>query len=105
MPWNNSTADLFSIPGFKGKIGIIGSYSRTFCSSCNRIRITPTGMLKTCLYDNRSLNLRDMLRTNYSNTEIKEAIIANINEKFNNGFESENSSRLSIKNSMSIIGG
>ena len=105
LPCNNSTADLFSIPGFKGKIGIIGSYSRTFCNSCNRIRITPTGILKTCLYDNSSLNLRDMLRTNYSNTDIKEAIINNINEKFNNGFESENASRLSIKNSMAIIGG
>ena len=46
-----------------------------------------------------------MLRTNYSNTDIKEAIINNINEKFNNGFESENASRLSIKNSMAIIGG
>ncbi len=101
----NSTADLFSIPGFKGKIGIIGSYSRTFCSSCSRIRITPIGILKTCLYDNGVLSLRDMMRANYSDLEIKEAVINSVNKKSKNGFESENASKLSIKNSMAAIGG
>ena len=102
---NNSTADLYSIPGFKGKIGIIGSYTRSFCSNCNRIRITPQGMLKTCLYDNGVLNLIEMLRTNYSDSEIKEAIINCVNKKFLNGFEAECNSEIKVKNSMSAIGG
>ncbi len=105
LQFGNSTAELFSIPGFKGKIGIIGSYSRTFCNSCSRIRITPTGMLKTCLYDNGVLNLRDMMRANYSDSEIKEEIINSVNKKSKNGFESEDSSKYSIKNSMAVIGG
>ncbi len=102
---NDSTADLFSIPGFKGRIGIIASYSRSFCNTCNRIRITPTGMLKTCLYDNGVLDLREMLRTNYSDKEIKETVINCINKRFKNGFEVENASNIRIKNSMAAIGG
>jgi GTP 3',8-cyclase len=102
---NNSTADLFSIPGYKGRIGIIGSYSRTFCNTCNRIRITPDGRLKTCLYDNGVLDLREMLRGNYSDTEIKNAIIGCVNKKFKNGFDTENTLKFSIKNSMAKIGG
>ena len=103
--YSNSTANLFSIPGFKGKIGLIQSYSRLFCNSCNRIRITSTGMLKTCLYDNGVLDLREMLRINYSDYEIKEAIIDCVNRKFKNGFEAENILKVRLKNSMASIGG
>lgn len=102
---NNSTAKLFSIPGFKGKVGIIGSYSRSFCSTCNRIRLTPSGMLKTCLYDNGVLNLREMIRIHYEDYEIKEAIINSVNKKLKNGFDAENASNYIVKNSMASIGG
>ena len=54
----NSTARIFHNPGYKGTIGIIAGYSRTFCSSCTRLRITPEGMLKTCLYDRGAINLK-----------------------------------------------
>ena len=57
-----STARIFSLPGYKGSLGIIQGYSRLFCSTCNKVRITPTGMLKTCLYDNGVLDLKKMLR-------------------------------------------
>ena len=102
---NNSTADLFFIPGFKGKIGIIGSYSRSFCDTCNRIRLKPSGMLKTCLYDNGVLDLREMVRTNYRDDEIKKVIIDSVNKKLKNGFDAENTSNYSVKNSMATIGG
>jgi molybdenum cofactor biosynthesis protein A len=102
---NNSTANLFSIPGFIGKIGIIESYTRSFCSTCNRIRITPNGILKTCLYDNGVLDLREMLRANYSDDDIKEAVINCVNKRFVNGFAVEASSKIQVKNSMAAIGG
>jgi cyclic pyranopterin phosphate synthase len=101
----NSTADLFSIPGFKGRIGIIGSYTRSFCGNCNKIRITPAGMLKLCLYDDGVLDLREMLRNGYSAKEIEIEIINCINKKFKNGFAAEQESISSIKSSMSGIGG
>jgi cyclic pyranopterin phosphate synthase len=49
---NGTTAKEFKVPGFKGSLGIIEGSSRKFCSTCNRVRITPQGMLKVCLYDN-----------------------------------------------------
>lgn len=55
----NSTSYNYHIPGHKGNVGIIAAYSRLFCGTCNRIRITPLGILKTCLYDNGALNLKD----------------------------------------------
>jgi molybdenum cofactor biosynthesis enzyme MoaA len=102
---NHSTADLFSVPGFIGKIGIISSYTRSFCCTCNRIRITPNGMLKTCLYDNGVLDLREMLRINYSDDDIKGAVINCVNKRFVNGFAAENASKIHVKNSMAAIGG
>src|SRR5258706_1118332 len=42
----NSTAYHYQVPGFKGNIGIIAAYSRTFCGTCNRIRVTAQGTLK-----------------------------------------------------------
>ena len=62
-------------------------------------------MLKTCLYDNGVLDLREMLRINYSDYEIKEAIIDCVNRKFKNGFEAENILKVRLKNSMASICG
>ena len=45
------TARIFHIPGAAGTVGIIEGHSRKFCSTCNKIRITSQGILKTCLYD------------------------------------------------------
>jgi cyclic pyranopterin phosphate synthase len=38
-----------SLPGFQGKIGLISALSDCFCEKCNRIRLTATGLLCTCL--------------------------------------------------------
>lgn len=38
--------------------------SKHFCGGCNRLRITADGNLKVCLFDNRELNLKDLLATN-----------------------------------------
>jgi cyclic pyranopterin phosphate synthase len=36
-----STSYNYQIPGHKGTVGIIAAYTRSFCGTCNRIRITP----------------------------------------------------------------
>jgi molybdenum cofactor biosynthesis enzyme MoaA len=48
-----------------GTVGIIAAYSRTFCGSCNRIRLTPEGELKTCLYEGGVLNIKDLIRARH----------------------------------------
>lgn len=50
--------------------------TENFCGTCNRIRITADGNLKTCLFSNNELSLRDLIRQGKSNEEI----VININK-------------------------
>ena len=51
-PLGNGPAHYCSLPDFKGKIGFISAVSHQFCERCNRVRLTASGYLKTCLqYD------------------------------------------------------
>jgi cyclic pyranopterin phosphate synthase len=101
----NSTARIFYNPGYKGTIGIIAGYSRTFCSSCTRLRITPEGMLKTCLYDRGAVNLKEMLRSGKTDIQIKDAIIMAVQNRAKDGFESQERSSQDSNVSMAQIGG
>ena len=103
---SNSTSQTFEIPGFRGTIGIIGGYSRTFCQECNRIRITPAGILKTCLYDNGVLDLQEMFRNGFSDLEIKSAIHEKVMHRLKTGVEAEmKHAHVKISHSMARIGG
>lgn len=46
----------------QGKMGLISPVSQHFCASCNRLRLTAEGSLRTCLYDDREYRLREVLR-------------------------------------------
>ncbi|MEW6009541.1 MAG: hypothetical protein AB1629_07910 [Candidatus Omnitrophota bacterium] len=48
--------------------------SRDNCCSCNRLRLTSTGQLKTCLYEENGINLREILRQDSSDVKLKETI-------------------------------
>ena len=61
-------------PDFQGKIGLIDPMSHSFCSSCNRVRLTADGRLKLCLYYPDGPDLRKLLRNGCSDDELKEAI-------------------------------
>jgi cyclic pyranopterin phosphate synthase len=84
-----STSYNYHIPGYKGNIGIIAAYTRTFCGTCNRIRITPEGSLKTCLYDTGGLNIKDMLRKGMLDNDIEDAILNALSQKAKDGWEAE----------------
>lgn len=101
-----STAYHYQIPEHQGNIGIIAAFSRTFCGSCNRIRLTPQGGFRTCLYANNGLNIRDLLRKGCSDTELKTAILYELNHRAKDGFEAEkNRNILKVSESMATIGG
>ncbi len=101
----NSTSYNYKIPGFKGSIGIIAAYSRTFCGTCNRVRLTPTGGFRTCLYGEEVLNIRDLIREGYENEYIQDKIISSISKRAKNGFEAEQNRSNQINESMTTIGG
>ncbi len=105
IPNGQSTAKVYRIPHFQGKIGIIAGYSRLFCGSCNRIRITPAGRLKTCLYGEGVLNLKSLIRRQAADDEIKEAVRRAVFARRRNGFQAAWSRVGSITESMAAIGG
>ena len=104
---NGSTSLNYQIPGFKGNVGIIAAYSRTFCGDCNRIRITARGTLKTCLYDEGGLNLKQLMRQGDSDDALIFKIQQAILNKAKDGFAAEKRRTDSpeITESMSTIGG
>ena len=99
----HDTAKVFQIPGYSGTIGIIAAYTRNFCGTCNRIRLTAQGMLKTCLYDQGVLNVRDLMRSGSSDAEIRAAFMQAFSSRPKDGFEAEKN--FVIRDSMSTIGG
>ena len=103
----HSTSLNYRIPGFKGEVGIIAAYTRSFCGSCNRIRITPQGMLKTCLYDDGVLNIRDLLREGLPDEDIRKSLLTCFGQRHKNGFLAEQSrkEKVGVHESMATIGG
>lgn len=99
----NATSINYHVPGHLGHIGVIPAYSRTFCGSCNRIRITPTGGLKTCLYGKDVANVRDLLRAGATDEYLIQEVQQAIYRRFANGFEAEADNERMV--SMSEIGG
>ncbi len=55
-------ARMFTISGGKGRIGLISPYTNHFCATCNRLRITSDGSLRTCLFSDKVYRLRPALR-------------------------------------------
>ncbi|MEN7548671.1 GTP 3',8-cyclase MoaA [Rapidithrix thailandica] len=103
----HSTATLYQVPGFQGNIGIIAAFSRTFCGTCNRIRITAQGLLKTCLYDEGVLDLKQVMRSGANDQRLEETLIHAFRHRAKDGFEAEKQrqSNHPVKESMSTIGG
>ncbi|AKD05752.1 GTP 3',8-cyclase MoaA [Pontibacter korlensis] len=102
-----STSYNYQVPGHKGSVGVIAAYTRSFCGSCNRIRLTPQGELKTCLYGNAVVNVKDLMRAGSDEQELVTALQSAISQKERDGWEAEKSvSNLTVLNaSMATIGG
>ena len=58
----NGPARYHRVAGAPGTIGVISPMSHTYCGTCNRVRLTADGRLRTCLYGDHEINLRDPLR-------------------------------------------
>lgn len=101
----SSTSYNYQVEGYQGTLGVIAAYSRTFCGTCNRIRVTAQGHLKTCLYDEGVLDLKSMMRNNHDDEVIKEKLLHAFKHRAKDGFEAEQRNLKPIHESMSAIGG
>ena len=102
-----STSYNYHIPGHQGNLGIIAAFSRTFCGTCNRIRVTAQGTLKTCLYDDGVLDIRQLLRSSVDDEAVKEKLLTAFHSRAKDGFEAEakRKNHSPVSESMSTIGG
>lgn len=66
---------------YQGKIGIIAPYSKDFCSSCNRLRVTSKGELRLCLFGEGNHSLRHLLQSSLQKEELKELICSFLQKK------------------------
>jgi len=68
-------------PEYKGKFGIIAPYSKDFCKTCNRLRITSRGDLRLCLFGNTGISIRHLLQRDDQLEELKDLISKQLNFK------------------------
>ena len=88
----------------RGSIGIIASVSQPFCESCNRVRITADGHLRTCLFSLTEHDLKGLLRSGASDEELADFIIATVWKK-EAGHKINQPDFVKPDRSMSAIGG
>jgi GTP 3',8-cyclase len=97
----------YKIEGAQGAVGFISNNTEA-CSFCNRIRLTPIGRLRLCLFSDIEFNLRDMLRENIPFEKIKKGINEFVKAKPQNrevGCRLQINSRLKLNEFMNKIGG
>ncbi|HMC41097.1 MAG TPA: GTP 3',8-cyclase MoaA [Acidimicrobiales bacterium] len=77
-----SPAESYEYADGAGRIGVIASVTRSFCSSCDRIRLTSDGQLRNCLFAVRETDLRPLLRGGAGDDELAAAIEAEVGRKW-----------------------
>ena len=68
-------------PEFKGKFGLIAPYSKDFCKTCNRLRITARGDLRLCLFGNTGTSIRHLLQSDDQKEELVDLVISQLRLK------------------------
>ncbi len=61
-PRGNGPAEYYRFSGAPGTVGVITPMTHTYCEKCNRVRLTADGRLRTCLFGDHEVNLRDPFR-------------------------------------------
>jgi cyclic pyranopterin phosphate synthase len=89
-----------------GRVGFITPLSHNFCEGCNRVRLTCTGTLHTCLGQDDAADLRAVLRSGASDAELSEAIAAAVWAKpHGHDFQVARGSAPAVARHMSVTGG
>jgi GTP 3',8-cyclase len=73
--WGYVGTDGFYDPAL-GEIGVISSVTQAFCADCNRARLSTEGKVYLCLFASQGHDLRELLRSGTSDTDLSSAIAA-----------------------------
>ena len=90
--------------GAPGGIGVIASVTEPFCNTCNRLRVTAEGQVRSCLFALEETDLRDPLRAGASDDELGALIRQNVWRKWS-GHRINHPDFVQPERSMSMIGG
>ncbi len=74
-------AKRFRIEGALGEIGLIGPVSSHFCDDCNRLRLTADGKIRTCLFSDEEIDLKELLRNGGSDRDLRERLLLALRTK------------------------
>lgn len=86
-----------------GTIGLIAPYSKDFCKSCNRLRVSAKGALHLCLFGEGGYNLRDYLQSDDQSEELQEKILNLMQFKVSAHFLHDDNS--GVRKHLASIGG
>jgi cyclic pyranopterin phosphate synthase len=101
----NGPALYYRLAGARGTIGFISPLTElSFCSRCNRMRLTPDGKLRPCLLGEHEIDLKKPLRNNASTEELKRLILQAVASKPDRHHLEGGNARV-VKRKMSQIGG
>jgi cyclic pyranopterin phosphate synthase len=100
----SETARRYTFSDGIGEVGFINPVSEPFCSTCDRIRLTADGQLRTCLFASEETDLRSLVRSGVSDEEIAQAIRRAVWHKELKHYIGDKRFKRT-KRSMSMIGG
>jgi cyclic pyranopterin phosphate synthase len=103
-PGGSAPAERFRFRDGCGEVGLISSVTRPFCGTCDRLRLTADGALRNCLFSDREIPVREMLRRDAGDDELALALREAVWSKFP-GHGINEPGFLQPARSMSMIGG
>ena len=98
-------AKLCKLPGAKGKVGFIAPISWHFCGSCNRLRLTAEGKIKTCLFSQSEIDIKTPLRSGANQKEIINIFQRAVSKKPRRHHLNEKKHQIACRQVMRAIGG
>lgn len=96
---------VYRLPGYKGKIALIPSFTRSLCTGCSRIRLTADGRIRNCLYSEEEFDVLKLIRSGAGDGEISEFFRNAMSQKTKDGWEAQRHSSEHVRSSMTQIGG
>lgn len=93
----------FEREGIAGTIGLIAPYSKDFCKSCNRLRVSAKGALHLCLFGEGGYSLKEYLQSDDQTEELQDKILQLMNFKVSAHFLHEGNS--GVRDHLASIGG
>lgn len=72
-PRGSAPAQLWTVDGGPGKVGVIASVTRAFCGDCDRTRLTADGQVRSCLFSQEETDLRGLLRSGADDDRLEAA--------------------------------